>query len=123
MDIALPCKVVAIADTERMLVTVKSETGEGREIVSAALVLAPGRLVDELVGAFVLIHAGFVIALIDEAGARLRLQLFAVLGGGAVDHDFPLATTDVACAPEHPESSGNTENADAPLFRQVTRHV
>lgn len=122
MDIALPCKVVAIADTERMLVTVKPETGGGREIVSAALVLAPGRLVDELVGAFVLIHAGFVIALIDEAGARLRLQLFAVLGG-AVDHDFPLATTDVACAPEHPESSGNTDNADAPLFRQVTRHV
>jgi hydrogenase expression/formation protein HypC len=123
MDIALPCKVVAIADTERMLVTVAPETGGGREIVSAALVLAPGRLVDELVGAFVLIHAGFVIALIDEAGARLRLQLFAVLGGGAANHDFPIATTEVACAPEPPESGGNADNAYAPLFLQVTRHV
>ena len=123
MDIALPCKVVAIADSERMLVTVEPETGGGREIVSAALVLTSGRLVDELVGALVLIHAGFVIALIDEAGARLRLQLFAALGCSEADHDFPIATTDVACAPEPPEPSGSTDNADAPMFLQVTRHV
>ena len=121
MYIALPCKVVAVADTARMLVTVAPETGGRQEIASAALVLTPGQTVEQLLGAFVLIHAGFVIALIDEAGARLRLQIFAALGGGEADMDeLPIATTDVACAPEPLESGGNE---DAPLSLQVIRHV
>lgn len=52
------------------------------------------------------------------------LQMLAAPGGGeAYLNDLPIAITDVAYAPEPPESGGNTGSSDAQLFLQVTRHV
>ncbi len=85
-----------------MLVAVTGE-GDAQEIVSAALVVTPELAVDQLVGAFVLIHAGFALSLIDEAEARSRLQVFAALKGGEGEidlADFYAATTGAASAPE-----------------------
>lgn len=80
MCIALPCVVVAIVDAPKMLVAVAPDGG-AQEVVSAALVVTPDQPIEQLVGSFVLIHAGFAISLIDEAEARSRQQVFAALRG------------------------------------------
>ncbi|ABD90083.1 HypC/HybG/HupF family hydrogenase formation chaperone [Rhodopseudomonas palustris] len=102
MCIALPCKIVAVADSALMLVAVAAEGESAHEIVSAALLVSPQRPVEDLVGAFVLIHAGFAISRIDEAEARSRQQVFAALRGGtdAIDlDDFYASTTDAPALP------------------------
>ncbi|HEY0328477.1 MAG TPA: HypC/HybG/HupF family hydrogenase formation chaperone [Rhodopseudomonas sp.] len=102
MCIAVPCKVVAVVDFALMQVSVTADDGTAPEIVSAALLVTPEQPVSRLVGAFVLIHAGFAISLIDEAEARSRQQVFAALRGGtdAIDlDDFYASTTDVAAVP------------------------
>lgn len=117
---------MAVIDSKRMLVAVACEVGRSEEIVSAALVVTPDLSVEQLVGAFVLIHAGFAIALIDETEARSRLQVFAALGGGdgEIDlDDFYLATTGVARAPELQESSGLSADPAAQSNLKVLRHV
>ncbi|MDF3809527.1 MULTISPECIES: HypC/HybG/HupF family hydrogenase formation chaperone [Rhodopseudomonas] len=114
MCIALPCRVLAVVDADLMLVAVSGETDGDKEVVSAALVVTPQRPVATLVGAFVLIHAGFALTLIDEAEAQSRLQVFAALrgGNGAIDlDDFYAVTADARPAsgmdgdsPAHPDT-------------------
>ena len=100
--------------------------GVSQPNLSAALVVTPDLRVEQLVGAFVLIHAGFAIAVIDEAEARSRQQVFAALGGGdgLIDlDDFYLATTGVARAHAPEESSGNPADTAAQSIQQAARHV
>lgn len=80
MCIALPRKIVAVVDAADMLVEVCDEA-VGRETVSAVLLVTPELPIRQLVGNFVLVHAGFAIALIDEVEARSRLQMFAAMRG------------------------------------------
>ncbi len=94
MCIALPVKIVAIlAETDSVVV----EGPAGREEVSAALV-ADG---SELLGRWAVVHAGFVLSLMDEAEARSRLSIFAAMDGFAVDD------ADLRPAPEHETGGGN----------------
>jgi len=93
---------VAVVDFAQMQVAVMSEGGE-QEIVSAALLVTPQQPLGELVGAYVLIHAGFALSVIDEAEARSRQQVVAAMrgGDGAIDLDdfYASTTTDVAAVP------------------------
>ncbi len=114
MCIALPCKIVAVIDAARLLVAVSADDGREPETVSAALVVTPDRPVAQLVGSFVLIHAGFAIAAIDEAEARSRLQVFAALDGGQDEidlSDFYASAQDSAAAPEFDGESRTGANA------------
>jgi hydrogenase expression/formation protein HypC len=80
-----------------------------RETVSAVLVVRPEQAVERLVGAFVLVHAGFAISLIDEAEARSRQQVFAALrgGGDVIDlSDFYASTVEDPAVPGSGEESG-----------------
>jgi hydrogenase expression/formation protein HypC len=113
MCIALPRKIIAIVDAARLLIAVSADEGGEPETVSAALVVTQGRPIAQLVGCFVLVHAGFAIAEIDEAEARSRLQVFAALegGDGAIDlTDFYASATDVPAAPVF---DGDSHHADA----------
>jgi len=125
MCIALPCRILAVVDFERLLVAVSADGEAAQEIVSVALVVTPERPIDQLVGGFALIHAGFVISLIDEAEARSRLQVFAALDGGdgPIDlEDFYAATTGAASVPAGDEESGAAARAAQPV-RQVLQDV
>jgi hydrogenase expression/formation protein HypC len=109
MCIALPYRIVAVADVARMLVAVAGDDEAEREVVSAALVVTPGQTVEQLVGAFALVHAGFAISLIDEADARSRSQVFAALNDGreAIDlSDFYAAMGNGAAASGADRESG-----------------
>lgn len=84
MCIALPRKVVAVVDAERAVVALAADNGTSTgeaETVSAALLLDAGRRIETLVGAWMLVHAGFALALIDDEDARSRLQMFAAMRG------------------------------------------
>ena len=111
MCIALPYRIVAVVDVALTLVAVAGVAdGEAdRETVSAVLVVTPEQTVEQLVGAFVLVYAGFAISLIDEAEARSRQQVFAALRGGGetIDlSDFYASTVKDAAAPGSDEESG-----------------
>ena len=124
MCIALPCRILAVVDLARLLVAVSADGEAAQEIVSVALVVTPERPIDQLVGDFALIHAGFAISLIDQAEARSRLQVFAALDGGdgAIDlEDFYAATTGAASAPAGDEESGAARAAQP--VRQVLQDV
>jgi hydrogenase assembly chaperone HypC/HupF len=84
MCIALPRKVVAIADPDRLRVVV--DDGKDRETVSAALVADGG--LEALLGRHVVAHAGFVLEVLDEADARSRLSVFAALDGDTTPLDL-----------------------------------
>ncbi|NVO15255.1 MAG: HypC/HybG/HupF family hydrogenase formation chaperone [Rhodoplanes sp.] len=83
MCIALPRKVVAVVDPARAIVALAADDGAAgeAETVSAALLVDDERGVDALVGAWMLVHAGFALAVIDEEDARSRLQMFAAMRG------------------------------------------
>lgn len=112
MCIALPYQILAVVDVGRMMVDVaKVDGGDAdHEIVSAALIVTPERPLDQLVGTYALIHAGFAVSLIDEEEARSRQQVFAALDGGqgAIDlSDFYESVAGVEtgadAGPRHPQ--------------------
>ncbi|CAH2605573.1 protein of unknown function (plasmid) [Rhodovastum atsumiense] len=112
MCIALPRKIVAVLDAARLLVAVRDDE-DGQEAVSAALLVTPERPVEQLVGAFALVHAGFALSLVDEADAHSRLQMFAALRGegDSLDlDDFYAATSGPAAPP--PPALVNATTAD-----------
>lgn len=99
MCIALPCEVMAVIDEQKLLIAVAPTDGGAREVVSAALVVTPEQSVAQLIGNFVLIHAGFAISLISEAEARSRQQVFAALAddNNAIDlGDFYATATEAS---------------------------
>lgn len=83
MCIALPVRIVAISDPKAQRVVVESR--RGTEDVDAALVMVPGQAVSALLGCWALVHAGFVLSLIDDEDAQSRLAMFAAMGGDVVD--------------------------------------
>ena len=94
MCISLPCKVLSVVDPALMSIAVSGDEEDCPEIVSAALVVTPERPVEHLLGAFVLIHAGFALSLISEAEARSRLEVFAAMR----NDDCPIDLTDFYAA-------------------------
>ena len=96
MCIALPRRILTVVDMAHAQVAVEDEAGTGQEIVSAALLVTPESPVESLVGAFALVHAGFIISMVDEAEAQSRLQVFAALRGDSDDFDLAEFHADMA---------------------------
>jgi hydrogenase expression/formation protein HypC len=116
---------MSVVDVARMLVAVAGDDGSDREIVSAALVVTPEQPVEQLVGAFALVHAGFAISLIDEAEARSRGQVFAALqgGGDVIDLSEFYAATEGAAEPGAAGEGGATVAPSPPSFGKVVSDV
>jgi hydrogenase expression/formation protein HypC len=126
MCIALPYRIVSVVDVARMLVAVAGDDESDREVVSAVLVVTPEQPVEQLVGAFALVHAGFAISLIDEAEAHSRGQVFAALQGGedVIDlSEFYAATAEGAAEPGTGGEGGATVARLPPSFVKVVSDV
>lgn len=86
MCIALPMKIVAVADPDadpaRRAVLVQGPDG-AREEASAALL--DGVALPALIGRWAVVHTGFILTLMDADDARSRLAVFAAMRGEAVD--------------------------------------
>lgn len=91
MCIALPVRVVAILDEGNLTVAVEGGS-ERREEASAALVAQGAAELAALPGRWALVHAGYLLSLIDEREARSRLAVFAAMEG--------LPVTDEALRPD-----------------------
>jgi len=78
MCLGIPGRIVAIVDAESMLATV--DVSGVRRTVDVVCVAAPGRPLDDLVGAWVVVHVGFAMALIDEAEAAATLKVLTEIG-------------------------------------------
>ena len=78
MCLGIPGQIVAITDASRGLATV-DVAGVKREI-SVAFVRRDGETVEELIGAWVLVHVGFAMSRIDEDEAAETLKILAELG-------------------------------------------
>ncbi len=85
MCIAVPVKIVALLNETDSIVVVEGR--HGREEANAALVIDVGEDRAGLLGRWVVVHAGFVLSLMDEAEARSRLSVFAAMDGLVVDDD------------------------------------
>lgn len=68
MCLGVPGKIVAIADADRQLAQV--DVGGVRREVNLACVLEEGERLEDLVGAWVVVHVGFALSRIDEEAAR-----------------------------------------------------
>lgn len=76
MCLGIPGKIVEITDADRLMAM--AEVSDVRREVSIACV-APQHL-DELIGAWALIHVGFAMSLIDEEEAEKTLEALRGLG-------------------------------------------
>lgn len=84
MCIALPVRVTEVVDAARGIVAVVPGHGVaadrgGREEVSAVLIAGDAAALDGLVGCWGLVHAGFLMQVIDEGDALERLAVFATM--------------------------------------------
>jgi hydrogenase expression/formation protein HypC len=78
MCLGVPVKIIAINDSDKMLALAEVK-GVRREI-NVALVCEPGETLDRLVGLWVLLHVGFAVSRIDEAEAKITLDLLDEAG-------------------------------------------
>lgn len=78
MCLGIPGQIVAITDPARGLATV-DVAGVRREI-SVAFVKKDGEPPESLIGAWVLVHVGFAMSVIDEDEAAETLKILAELG-------------------------------------------
>ena len=76
MCLGIPGQIVRITDTDRMM-ALAEVSGVRREVSLAPVAQGP---LDDLVGAWVLIHVGFAMAVIDEAEAAETLEALRGLG-------------------------------------------
>ncbi|MQT15354.1 HypC/HybG/HupF family hydrogenase formation chaperone [Segnochrobactrum spirostomi] len=78
MCLGIPGRIVAIVDEAAMLATV--DVSGVRRTVDVVCVAAPGHPLAELVGAWVLVHVGFAMSVIDEEEAAATLKVLAEIG-------------------------------------------
>lgn len=78
MCLGVPGRIVAIADAATNIAVAEFE-GVRRK-VNVACVRADGQPAEELVGAWVLVHVGFAMSVIDERQAAETLAILAQLG-------------------------------------------
>lgn len=84
MCLGIPGLIVSITDTERKLALV-DVSGVQRE-VNVACIVEDGRLIEDCIGYWVLVHVGFAMARIDEEGAAATLRVLNDLG--EVQHEL-----------------------------------
>ncbi|WP_114857060.1 HypC/HybG/HupF family hydrogenase formation chaperone [Azospirillum brasilense] len=73
MCLGVPARIIAIADAVRML-AVADILGERRE-VNLSCIVEPGEALSDQVGQWVLVHLGFALSRVEEADARITLDL------------------------------------------------
>jgi len=78
MCLGIPGCIVSIVDADAMLASV--DVSGVRRTVDVVCVAEPGRSLDELVGAWVLVHVGFAMSLIDEEEAAATLKVLHEIG-------------------------------------------
>ncbi len=83
MCLAIPGKIVEIVDVGRQIL--KVEVGGVRCNVSAELLGKEGEADGVGVGDWVLIHAGFALARVDEEEARATTELFRAMASAYAD--------------------------------------
>ena len=72
-----------VADAEAMLCVV--DVSGVRRTVDVVCVAEPGAPLDDLVGAWVLVHVGFAMSRIDEEEAAATLKVLSEIGEAAVE--------------------------------------
>ena len=77
MCLGIPGQIIGISDAARKLATV-DVSGVRREVNIACI--AGDRPLEELVGAWALIHVGFAMSRIDEDEAAKTLEVLRMLG-------------------------------------------
>ncbi len=83
MCLAIPGKVIEIVDASRQIV--KAEVSGVRRNISAELLGKEGETDCVRVGDWVLIHAGFALARINEEEAAATTQLFQAMADAYAD--------------------------------------
>lgn len=73
MCLGVPAKIIAIADARRML-AVADILGERREI-NLSCIAEAGDDMNGQIGQWVLVHLGFALSRVEEADARVTLDL------------------------------------------------
>lgn len=85
MCLGIPGQIIAILDEAALLAQV--DVSGVRRAVDIACVAPPGRPLSDLVGAWVLVHVGFAMSVIDEAEAAQTLRLLEEIGELAGEMD------------------------------------
>ena len=78
MCLGIPVKIIAINDADKMLAL--AEVKGVRREVNVALVCDPVEPLESLIGLWVLLHVGFAVSRIDEAEAKITLDLLDAAG-------------------------------------------
>ena len=78
MCLGIPGRIIEIKDAETNLAV--ADFNGVRRVVNVACVRDEGRDIGHLLGAWVLIHVGFAMSVIDEAQAAETLKILAELG-------------------------------------------
>lgn len=83
MCLGIPGRIVAVADAEAMLMTV--DVSGVRRSVDVVCVADPDRPLEHLLGAWVLVHVGFAMSVIDEDEAAATLKVLTEIGEAAAE--------------------------------------
>lgn len=78
MCLGIPGRIMKIVDPERMSAIVDVSGVE--RIVNVTCIAEPDEPLDDLVGAWVLMHVGFAMSVIDEEEAAKTLEIMEQLG-------------------------------------------
>lgn len=85
MCLGIPGRIVAIADAEAMLAVV--DVSGVRRTVDVVCVAEPGAPLEDLIGAWVLVHVGFAMSRIDEEEAAATLKVLSEIGEAEAEID------------------------------------
>lgn len=83
MCLGIPGQIVAVADAEAMLCVV--DVSGVRRTVDVVCVAEPDAPLEDLVGAWVLVHVGFAMSRIDEEEAAATLKVLTEIGEAAAE--------------------------------------
>lgn len=81
MCLGIPGQIVGVADAAAMLMTV--DVCGVRRSVDVVCIADPDRPIEALVGAWVLVHVGFAMSVVDEAEAAATLRVLSEIGEAA----------------------------------------
>lgn len=85
MCLGIPGQIVAVRDPARCLAVV--DVAGVRRDINVMCILPEGKTTDSLLGAWVLIHVGFAMSIIDEERAAETLRILTELGEVQAEHD------------------------------------
>ena len=78
MCLGIPGQITAIVDAANLVA--KVDVGGVKRDVNIACIVDDGQALAQYIGAWVLVHVGFAMSLLDEAEATRTLALLAELG-------------------------------------------